>query len=165
MDLYLILILIYFLEYENSNVHSETHEEMIFVDPLSSIGTEVDDANMGLDETKYESNHEKEINNVLSGSYTESFDINELSENDEDVRLTQSISVITPEQKQQIIDQYIDMTCDFCETKFQSFKKAQRHYEVEHNNQPKGYVKCCGLKLTQSEMFYSHIVWHLNAFK
>lgn len=65
---------------------------------------------------------------------------------------------------QQILDYvmaYFDMSCDQCDTTFQSFPDAKRHYLREHS-EPKGYLKCCGKKLRTLTFIEEHIQWHQN---
>lgn len=59
------------------------------------------------------------------------------------------------------IAQTFDMTCDQCEVMFESFFMAKRHYLSEHN-EPKGYLKCCGLKFKSMLAIDKHIDWHKN---
>lgn len=54
-----------------------------------------------------------------------------------------------------------DMSCDQCDTMFQSFPDAKRHYLREHS-EPKGYIKCCGKKMRSLTTIEEHIQGHKN---
>lgn len=54
-----------------------------------------------------------------------------------------------------------DLTCEFCETNFQSFGEAKRHYQTQHKN-THGYIKCCKRRLKTRAHIIEHIKWHLN---
>lgn len=77
------------------------------------------------------------------------------------------INDVNLEQKHQIINQYFDMSCDYCDTRFREFEDATQHYRTEHANQAEGYVKCCDKIFKVRKKFNDHIVFHLNpeAFK
>ncbi|XP_055325845.1 zinc finger protein 431-like [Sitodiplosis mosellana] len=158
-------------EYTVSNVEPEFHQEMVCVDPLRPIKVimEKGDEKMELEESKlhYGSGNEQGFSDGNedddeSEVYDELINRNELPESGEGTRLPRHISEVSPEQQQQIISQYCDMSCDFCDVTFATFQEATHHYRVTHNNQPKGYVKCCSLKWLQSSHLNVHIVWHLN---
>lgn len=83
-------------------------------------------------------------------------------DNEDDTKIPLSIDDVTLKQRRQIIEQYSDMTCDLCQINLRTFKKAIEHYKVVHNNQPKGYVKCCQSKWSRHADWQSHILWHLN---
>lgn len=59
-----------------------------------------------------------------------------------------------------------DLSCDFCETIFDSFGEAKRHYKAQHGT-PNGYIKCCNRHLITRADVVEHIEWHMNpdAFK
>lgn len=160
------------LECGDPNGEPEYHREMVCVDTLTSIKMEVEgeDENIEMGE-----NQSMGVNGFFNANddddefYDDLFECNaedtlasKYPEHSVGIRLPNRISDVTPEQRQQIVQQYFDMTCDFCNATFQTFQDAIKHYELKHDNQPKGYVKCCQLKLTQPTYFYSHIVWHLN---
>lgn len=90
------------------------------------------------------------------------FEQNEQLENSDGIRLPRHITEVTHEQQQQIIEQYFDMNCDFCDTIFKSFDDAISHYGAHHKDKSKGYVRCCQLKFTVRSFYNWHIVWHLN---
>lgn len=54
-----------------------------------------------------------------------------------------------------------DLTCDLCETTFQSLMDAKSHYRKEHKN-PHGYIKCCKKRLKTRGHLIEHIQWHMN---
>ncbi|XP_055314042.1 zinc finger protein 62-like isoform X2 [Sitodiplosis mosellana] len=158
-------------EYAVSNIEPEFHREMVCVDLLRPINMIMDegDENMELEGSKlhYESGNEEGFSDGNedddgSEAYDELIDSNELRESGDCLRLPRHISEVSLEQQQQIIDQYCDMSCDYCDANFETFQEATHHYKVTHNNQSKGYVKCCTMKLLRSYDFHSHIVWHLN---
>lgn len=78
--------------------------------------------------------------------------------------LPRHISEVTPVQKQQIVSQYFDMNCNYCDEQFQEFEEVAVHYRVQHRDLPEGYLKCvkCELKYKVRKKFNDHIVWHLN---
>ncbi|XP_055314296.1 transcription factor grauzone-like [Sitodiplosis mosellana] len=152
-------------EYMIPNIEERIHREIVCVDPLRPIKVMMDegDENMELEESKlhYGSGNEQGFSDV-NEVYDELIDRNGLLESGEGIRLPRHISEVSPEQQQQIIDQYFDMNCDFCDVTFGKFEEAIQHYKVKHNNRPKGYVKCCSLKWSQNSHLNAHIVWHLN---
>ncbi|XP_055314294.1 zinc finger protein 845-like [Sitodiplosis mosellana] len=152
-------------EYAVPNVVPEFHREMVCVDRLSPIKVVIEggDENMELEESKLHYGSENELG-FSDGNevYHELINRNELPESGEGTRLPRHISEVSPEQQQQIINQYFDMSCDFCDITFGTLKEAIRHYRVKHNNQ-RGYVKCCSLKWPQNAHMNAHIVWHLNS--
>ncbi|XP_055314295.1 zinc finger protein 726-like [Sitodiplosis mosellana] len=152
-------------EYAVPNVEPEFHREMVCIDLLrpTKVMMGEGDENMELEESKlhYGSGNEQGFSDG-NEVYDELIDRNELPESGEGTRLPRHISEVSPEQQQQIIDQYCDMSCDFCEATFRTLQEAIQHYKVRHNNQPKGYVKCCSLKLSENSLMNAHIVYHLN---
>lgn len=56
------------------------------------------------------------------------------------------------------------MSCDSCKKTFNSWNEARKHYANEHNN-PKGYIKCCGIKLFYRCQVVQHLHRHLNPEK
>lgn len=59
------------------------------------------------------------------------------------------------------IETNFNMACDACETMFDSFSHAKAHYLTEHN-EPKGYVRCCDIKMKTLLAIDEHIRWHQN---
>lgn len=59
------------------------------------------------------------------------------------------------------IGKTFDMSCDQCDKIFDTFFTAKRHYLSEHK-EPKGYVKCCGMKFKSLLAIDKHIDWHKN---
>lgn len=57
-----------------------------------------------------------------------------------------------------------DLTCDNCSASFESLDDAREHYSTEHNN-PKGYLKCCNIRLEYPFKVYHHILKHVNPEK
>ncbi|XP_055314293.1 zinc finger protein 90-like [Sitodiplosis mosellana] len=153
-------------EYTIPNViEPETQRGMLCVDPLRPIKVvmEEGDENLEQEESKlqYGSGNEQGSSDG-NEVYDELIDRNELPESGKGTRLPRDISEVSPEQQQQIIDQYFDMNCDFCDVTFGTLKEANRHYKVKHNNQSRGYVKCCSIKLSENSLMNAHIVYHLN---
>ncbi|XP_055314289.1 transcription factor grauzone-like isoform X2 [Sitodiplosis mosellana] len=157
-------------EYAVSNIEP-VHQEMVCVDPLRPVNMIMDEGveNMALKESKlhYGSGIEQgfsvgDEDDGSSETYDELIDRSELPESGKGIRRPRNISEVSPEQQQQTYDQYCDMSCDYCDTTFGTFEGAIQHYKVKHNNQPKGYVKCCSMKWLRRYHFHSHIVWHLN---
>ncbi|XP_031629988.1 zinc finger protein 43-like [Contarinia nasturtii] len=60
--------------------------------------------------------------------------------------------------------QLFDMNCDFCETKFETLDDARQHYAKVHKN-PKGYIKCCNIKLIYPCKVVQHLQRHLEPLK
>lgn len=54
-----------------------------------------------------------------------------------------------------------DMTCDMCDSEFESLPEAQYHYLHEHNISD-GYIKCCSIKYKTIEKLKKHLFWHLH---
>lgn len=54
-----------------------------------------------------------------------------------------------------------DLKCDHCDTVLPAFHDARRHYKEFHGD-PKGYLKCCNVKLREIWMIREHIQLHLN---
>lgn len=58
------------------------------------------------------------------------------------------------------IAENFDMKCDHCDTVFDGFYDARRHYRQHHND--KGYLKCCNMKLRELCRVRDHIKSHLD---
>lgn len=54
-----------------------------------------------------------------------------------------------------------DMACDHCEMIFESLHDAKKHYILAHQ-EPRGYLKCCGIKLKTLLMISEHIDMHVD---
>lgn len=54
-----------------------------------------------------------------------------------------------------------DMSCDACPTSFDTLDEARNHYAVDHNN-PRGYIKCCNVKLIYRCKVVKHLSRHLE---
>lgn len=65
------------------------------------------------------------------------------------------------EKYMRFISDNFDMTCDLCETTFDSFFDARKHYKDVHDVS-KGHIKCCATKLPSFWMVIDHINMHLN---
>ncbi|XP_055317612.1 zinc finger protein 665-like isoform X2 [Sitodiplosis mosellana] len=57
-----------------------------------------------------------------------------------------------------------DMTCDACPKMFDSLDEARSHYASDHNN-PRGYIKCCNVKLIYRCKVVKHLYRHLDPDK
>lgn len=57
-----------------------------------------------------------------------------------------------------------DMSCDQCDSVFDSFRDARSHYRENHDEK-KGYIKCCSTKLRELWSVVDHINSHLNPSK
>lgn len=69
------------------------------------------------------------------------------------------INDIDPDKKAAIISNF-DMTCDNCDTVFESLVDAHSHYFSVHDM--KGYVKCCDIRIREDQVFREHIAYHLD---
>lgn len=150
-----------FSECSVMNVKPEVHREFVCIEPVMIEGEyeshEMDQSdNLSI---KPDFLHIKNENDIDVCDKVFNYTI--LPVNEEGIRLPRHIKDVSLKQQQQIIQQYSDMNCDFCEATFQSFDETIQHYEVYHNKS--GFVKCCSLKWTKRSSFNWHIVWHLNA--
>lgn len=57
-----------------------------------------------------------------------------------------------------------DMSCDACPKSFETLDEARSHYAVDHNN-PRGYIKCCNVKLIYRCKVVKHLYRHLDPGK
>lgn len=73
---------------------------------------------------------------------------------------TLHLEMMSQETLEYVMDHF-DMSCDQCETMFESFPDAKRHYLREHS-EPKGYIKCCGKKIRSLTTIEEHIQGHKN---
>ncbi|XP_031627535.1 zinc finger protein 883-like isoform X2 [Contarinia nasturtii] len=64
-------------------------------------------------------------------------------------------------QMVKFIAENFDMKCDHCETVFNGFYDARRHYKELHNDD-KGYIKCCNIKLRELCRVREHVLSHLD---
>lgn len=71
------------------------------------------------------------------------------------------ISEMMSQELLEYVMDHFDMSCDHCETMFESFSDAKRHYLREHS-EPKGYIKCCGKKMRSLTNIEEHIEGHKN---
>lgn len=167
-------MLCHFLECTISNVEPEVHEETICVEPVRPMDIEKDEEPIELYENtidvepfeKQEFSDSFENNDgdddVFDNDDSSVFlDTNELQNKTKSNGLPQHISDVSPEQQQQVIDQYFDMNCELCDAVFNSLDDAISHYATNHNN-PRGYVKCCLKRFASKGLLNWHIVWHLN---
>lgn len=68
----------------------------------------------------------------------------------------------TEDDEQLKIPPYFDMSCDLCNSAFDTFQEVKKHYRVKHKIS-KGYVKCCSnKKFYKRTNVIDHIKWHLN---
>lgn len=58
----------------------------------------------------------------------------------------------------------MDKKCDNCDTEFETLNDAHAHYFTAHN-MPRGYLKCCDVKLRDDQVFREHIAYHLDPEK
>lgn len=58
-------------------------------------------------------------------------------------------------------DTYVDQTCDICHVQLNTLAGAKKHYLIQHRH-PKGYIKCCKLKLPGKMDLINHLNWHIN---
>lgn len=163
--------LLHILEFAMSSIEPDIHREMVCVDPLRPIKMVIEEENesMELEESKPDYAATNDQGFSIVNEYDEDneandgfFDGDERFESQNGSQLPRHISEVSHEQQQQIISQYCDMSCDFCETTFQTFQDVIGHYRIKHKNQSRGYVKCCSIKWSQNSLFNSHIVYHLN---
>lgn len=124
-----------------------------------------DDANVCMDDDdddlSNDSNNENEHDN-WNESVDDPVDTNIMHEKfTENMLLPRHISDVSYVQRQAVINEHFDMTCDHCDAKFQDFYAAIDHYKEIHKN-PNGYVKCCGYKYKLRKKVFDHILWHLN---
>lgn len=68
------------------------------------------------------------------------------------------------DQYEKFIAENFDMSCDQCDSVFNSFGDARHHYRENHNEK-KGYIKCCRMKLREMWIVVDHINSHLNPSK
>lgn len=61
----------------------------------------------------------------------------------------------------EFVNTAFDMNCEQCETVFVSFQDAKMHYLTEHN-EPRGYLRCCGVKMKSLLIIAEHIDMHNN---
>ncbi|XP_055314291.1 zinc finger protein 665-like [Sitodiplosis mosellana] len=155
------------------NVEPEIHREIICVEPVQPTIVEREDEAIEsaesiihlepLDKHEFSDNNECDDNDEFDYDDSSIFvDSNELPHGTDNNELPRHIDEVTPEQQQQVIDQYFDMKCIYCETILKSTDDATAHYAMNHINQPRGYVRCCQSKFTSRSIFKWHIVWHLN---
>lgn len=57
-----------------------------------------------------------------------------------------------------------DMSCDACPKSFDTLDEARSHYAADHNN-PRGYIKCCNVKLIYRCKVVKHLYRHLDPGK
>lgn len=157
------------------NVEPEIHREIICVEPMQPMKVDKDDETIEsvdgtihvepldkheyLDETEFDDD-----NNVIDNDENSIFiDSNESAPHEtKSNRLPRHIDEVTPQQMQQVLDQYFDMKCIYCETILKSTDDASAHYAAIHSDQPRGHVRCCQSKFISRSLFNWHIVWHLN---
>lgn len=149
------------MAFEHSDKSEEFYEQKVFESSDSnehsmSDANEIDEA-VDLDDENYSDDQDND------------FDVDIVQTGTSEILMPpcRSISEVNALQKQQVICQYFNMTYDYCDTKFQEFEDANRHYKEEHRDQPEGYIKCCAMTFKVRKKFNDHIVWHLNpdAFK
>lgn len=170
------MIVASFLECPIPIFEPEVHEEIICVEPVRQMDIERYEEPIELNENmidieplekqefsdSFENNVDDDDDDVFDNDDSSVFlDANELQNKTESDGFPQHISDVSPEQQQQIIDQYFDMNCELCESIFNSLDDAITHYATNHNN-PRGYVRCCQLKFASKGLLNWHIVWHLN---
>ncbi|XP_055522409.1 zinc finger protein 729-like [Wyeomyia smithii] len=61
---------------------------------------------------------------------------------------------------EQVIAQHINLECDSCAQKFDSFNDLQRHSTTEHNKL--SYVFCCDFKFCRKPRLIDHLLYHMN---
>lgn len=54
----------------------------------------------------------------------------------------------------------VEMKCDLCNQRLESFADAQSHYRDVHSQ--KGYLTCCSRKFTQKSSLIDHLAFHSN---
>lgn len=67
----------------------------------------------------------------------------------------------TTQELQEFVSSNFNMACDICETIFDSLTHAKSHYLNDHD-EPKGYLKCCDIKLRSLREVEEHVDWHKN---
>lgn len=60
-----------------------------------------------------------------------------------------------------VIAKYFKPTCHLCPIKLPTFDEAKVHYLSRHNIK-KGFLRCCGIKLTNRIFVIDHVRWHLD---
>ncbi|XP_053682287.1 transcription factor grauzone-like [Sabethes cyaneus] len=61
---------------------------------------------------------------------------------------------------EQTIAQYINLECDTCSHKFDTFSDLQRHSTAEHDKL--AYVFCCDFKFCRKPRLIDHLLYHMN---
>lgn len=59
------------------------------------------------------------------------------------------------------ITKMMDMSCDMCSATFECLNEAHSHYLTSHNL-PRGYIKCCDLKIREECYVREHIAYHTD---